>query len=187
MKNKKIIEIEIPRNKCAEWVNGVLTLVDEPQDEPQDVTERIKTFEDACDALGNEHPFVKEYWGVVNINLDITQDLISYLKLRILCAALNEGWEPIFDEDELRYYVGFYIYSKSEYENLDKDIKGKCRIPLRSGSNANAFGGLVCANPKYAGSCSNPLNGVQLAFRTRELAEYCGKQFIDIWADFLFA
>ena len=183
MKNKKIIEIEVPRNKRAEWVNGVLTLVD---DTPQDITERIKTFDDACNALGDEHPFVKEYWGVVNINLDIAQDLIAYLKLRILCAALNEGWEPIFDEDELRYYVGFYIYSKSEYEKLDKDIKVKYRVLLRSNNNANANGGLVYVCAGSAGSHSNAVSGVRLAFRTRKLAEYCGKQFIDVWADFLF-
>lgn len=43
--NMKKIEIEIPDGKRAEWVNGVLTLVD---DKPKDVRERIKTFEDAC-------------------------------------------------------------------------------------------------------------------------------------------
>lgn len=179
----KKIEIEIPEGKKAEWVNGVLTLVDE---NPQDITERIKTFEDACEALGDEHPFVKEYWGVVNINLDIAQDLIAYLKLRIICAALNEDWKPTFDEDELRYYVWFYIYSKSEYEKLDEDIKGKCRVPLRSSDYAYAFGGLVYAYAYYAGSYSSSFYGVQLALRTKELAEYAANQFIDIWADFLF-
>lgn len=183
MKNKKIIEIEIPEGKKAEWVNGVLTLVDE---KPKDITKRIKTFDDACDALGNEHPFVKEYWGVVDVNLDIAQDLIAYLKLRIITTALNEGWAPTFDEDELRYYVWFYIYSKSEYKKLDDGIKGKCRVPLRSSNNANAYGGLVYAVASNAGSRSYAGSGVRLAFRTRELAEYCGKQFIDIWADFLF-
>lgn len=64
MKNKKIIEIEIPRNKCAEWVNGVLTLVDEPQDEPQDVTERIKTFEDACEEDDRDPNFLPEQYHV---------------------------------------------------------------------------------------------------------------------------
>jgi hypothetical protein len=45
MENKtKRVEIEIPVGKVAKWVDGVLTLVDE---KPQDVTERIKTFEEA--------------------------------------------------------------------------------------------------------------------------------------------
>lgn len=178
----KKIEIEIPDGKCAQWVNGVLTLVDE---KPQDITERIKTFEDAYDALGDEHPFVKEYWGMVNINLDIAQDLIAYLKLRIICAALNEGWEPTFDEDELRYYLWFCTYSKSEYEQLYENKKKQC-VPLRSSNNAVASGGLVYAITGSAWAHSYSFNGVRLAFKSKELAEYCGKQFIDIWADFLF-
>ena len=44
----KKIEIEIPDGKRAERVNGVLTLVDE---KPEDVTDRIKTFEDAVKEL----------------------------------------------------------------------------------------------------------------------------------------
>lgn len=151
----KKIEIEIPEGKCAKWINGVLTLVDE---KPQDITERIKTFKDACEELGDEHPLVKEYWGVVNINLDITQDLISYLKLRIIAAALNEGWKPTFDKDEERWYPWFKIKQ----------------------------GGLVCANAYDAGLSSYTDYGVRLVFKSKELAEYCSKQFIDIWCDYLF-
>ena len=173
----KKIEIEIPEGKDAQWVNGVLTLVDE---KPQDITERIKTFEDACSELGDAHPLVKEYWGVVNINLDIAQDLIAYLKLRIICAALNEGWEPIFDEDELRYYVHFYIYSKSEYEKLNDGMKKKCVNIF------DALDYLAYAHASSPGLYSYTNFGVRLALRTRELAEYCGNQFVDIWADFLF-
>lgn len=63
-KTKKV-EIEIPVGKKIEWVNGVLTLVDE---KPKDVTERIKTFEDACHELGESHPLVKE-WQMCGQNL----------------------------------------------------------------------------------------------------------------------
>lgn len=149
------VEIEIPEGKKVEWVDGVLTLVDE---KPQDITERIKTFEDACEELGDEHPLVKEYWGVVNINIDITQDLISYLKLRIIAAALNEGWEPTFDKDEERWYPWFKIKQ----------------------------GGLVCANAYDAGLSSYTDYGVRLVFKSKELAEYAGKQFIDIYKDFCY-
>ena len=187
----KKVENEIPEGKKAKWVDGVLTLVDE---KPQDITERIKTFEDACEELGDEHPLVKEYWSVVNINLDITQDLISYLKLRIIITALNEGWTPAFDEDECRYYPWFCIYTKEEYEKLDEEEKAH-GVPLRSFHNAHANGGLVCAHANgglvyasanYAGSLSFTLYGVRLVLKTLELAEYCGKQFMDIWVDFLF-
>ena len=88
----KKIEIEIPDGKRAEWVNGVLTLVD---DKPKDVTERIKTFEDACEELGNDHPFVRtynEYARNISEENKNDVDIIAYLKLRIIVAALNEGY-----------------------------------------------------------------------------------------------
>lgn len=184
----KTIEIEIPDGKRAEWINGVLTLVDEPKEDDRPVTERIKTFEDACRELGENHPFVRAYNGYAkNISEENKNDgdIIAYLKLCIIAAALNEGWKPTFDKDEWRYYPWFYIYTQKEYEELDEDEKKSCRVPLRSGNNANAGGGLVFAYAFNAGSVSSANYGVRLVFKARELAEYCGKQFIDIWADLL--
>ena len=101
---KKKIEIEIPDGKQAKWVNNVLTLVD------KDVTERIKTFEDACNELGEEHPLIQAYRQLLEIATcedyvreTFGADTVSYLKLRIIAAALNEGWEPTFDKDERRW------------------------------------------------------------------------------------
>lgn len=180
----KEITIPVPDGKRAEWINGVLTLVDEPKVDNRPVTERIKTFEDAREALGDEHPLVKEYWGVVNVDLDITQDLIAYLKLRIIVAALNEGWEPKFEKGEYRYYPWFYLYTKEQYDELDDEEKG--RVVGRSYSNAHASGGVVYSHASSASSYSYTYVGSRLAFRTRELAAYAGKQFIEEWADFMF-
>lgn len=180
----KEITIPVPDGKRAEWINGVLTLVDEPKVDNRQVTERIKTFEDAREALGDEHPLVKDYWGVVNVDLDITQDLIAYLKLRIIVAALNEGWEPKFEKGEYRYYTWFYLYTKEQYDELDDEEKGRC--VLRSGYYTNAYGGVVFANANIASSTSSTYLGSRLAFRTRELADYAGKQFTEEWADFMF-
>lgn len=163
----KEITIHVPDGKRAEWINGVLTLVDEQKVDNRPVTERVKTFHDAYCELGNEHPFVKSYEKYVNTASGEEADVIAYLKLRIICAALNEGWKPTFDEDEYRFYVWFYIYTKAEYEKLNKDEKKMCRIVGISNFSSNTSS--------------------RLAFKTRELAEYCGKQFIDIWADFLFS
>lgn len=146
---------------------------------PKDIKERIKTFEDACGELGNEHPFVKSYEKYVNTASGEEADVIAYLKLRIIVAALNEGWEPT-DKGERRYYPLFYLY--------DEDEKKSCRAPLWPVNYALAHSSFVCAGAGYAGSGSfDSCYGVQLAFKTEELADYCGKQFIDIWADFLFA
>ena len=180
----KEITIPVPDGKRAEWINGVLTLVDEPKEDNRPVTERIKTFEDAREALGDEHPLVKEYWGVVNVDLDITQDLIAYLKLRIIVAALNEGWEPKFEKGEYRYYPWFYLYTKEQYDELDDDEKGRC--VLRSGfSTSSRYGFVYCV--AYNGASNSVTHGgSRLVFRTRELAAYAGRQFTEEWADFVF-
>lgn len=178
----KKVEIEIPEGKKAEWVNGVLTLVD---DTPKDIKERVKTFEDAVMILGNDNQAVIDYFAISET--DCSNDILAFAKLRVIAAALNEGWKPTYDKDERRYYPCFYTYTKKEYEKLDKDEKIHCSIPLRSYNNAYAYSGLVYALAVVAGLYSNVFYGMRLAFKTRELAEYCGKQFIDIWADFLFA
>ena len=156
--------------------------------QPQDIKERVKTFEDACNELGDKHPLVSQYYrAFAAFNCEVmTKELFAYLKLRIICAALNEGWKPTFDKEEYRYYAWFYIYTKEEYEELVEDDKKACRVVGRSSSNAVAGGGLVFAYASNASSGSNSYSGSRLAFKTRDLAEYCGKQFIDIWADLLF-
>ena len=182
--NSKKIEIEIPVGKNAEWVNGVLTLVDEKDNRP--VTERIKTLEDAINELGEEHPliiayneFYKSFWEQVE-----EKDVHTYLKLRIIAAALNEGWEPQFTEDEWRYFPWFYLYTQKEIDEMDEEQKS--RVVSRSSYSAYANGGVAYANTYNDSSYSNANVGSRLAFKTRELAEYAGKQFIDIWADYVF-
>lgn len=145
----------------------------------KDIIERVKTFEDACAILGDKHRLVKEYLGVVYNNIVITKNLIAYLKLRIICAALNEEWKPKFDGEEYRYYPWFYIYTKEAYEKLDDDEKKKCRVVGQSHDNAYAYTGVQA-------SLSSAFCSSRLVFKTRELAEYCEKQFIDIWSDYLF-
>lgn len=149
----------------------------------KDITERVKTFEDAREALGDEHPLVKEYWGVVNVDLDITQDLIAYLKLRIITAALNEGWEPQFTEDECRHYPWFEFFTQSELNEMSGDDKS--RVVGRASSSSDALGGLACAGAYFATSYSGGNYGSRLAFKTRELAKYAGRQFVELYADFI--
>ena len=179
----KQITIPVPDGKRAEWINGVLTLVDEQKVDNRPVTERIKTFTDACNALGDEHPLVKEYLRVADGNI-ILDDLYAYLKLRIIVAALNEGWEPKFEKGEYRYFPWFYLYTKEQYDELDDEEKGLC--VLRSGYSANTYVGFVYCVAVYDASFSGANYGSRLAFRTRELAAYAGRQFTEEWADFMF-
>ena len=149
-------------------------------EEEAPVTERIKTFEDAVFALG-DHPFVTEW----RMGVDLSPDLEAYLQLRIICAALNEGWKPKFNRDENRYFPWFRLYTKEEYEELDENEKKKSRVVFRSFYNANANGGVSYAHSSNDYASVYAHFGSRLAFKTKELAEYCGNQFIDIWADYL--
>lgn len=175
--NSKKIEIEVPNGKKPEWVNGVLTLVDE---KPQNVMERVKTFKDACNELGIEH----DKWVQDKKDLGLEADVIAYLKLRIIAAALNEGWKPQFTTDEYRYFPWFYLYTQSEIDEMSEEEKS--RVVCRSNNFANAFGGVACANTYSDSSYTYTFIGSRLAFKTRELAEYAGRQFVEIWADYVF-
>ena len=116
----------------------------------------------------------------------MTKDLMAYLKLRIIVAALNEGWEPKFEKGEYRYYPWLAIYTKEQYDKLDEEEKGRC--VLRSGNSASASYGFVYSNAYYDATYSLSFSsfGSRLAFRTRKLAAYAGRQFIEEWADFVF-
>lgn len=175
--NSKKIEIEVPNGKKPEWVNGVLTLVDE---KPKNVMERIKTFEDACNELGIDH----NEWMQDKKELGLEADVIAYLKLRIIAAALNEGWKPQFTTDEYRYFPWFCLYTQSEIDEMNEEDKS-C-VVYRSNYNAFASGGVACASTSYDSSYTNASIGSRLAFKTRELAEYAGRQFVEIWADYVF-
>lgn len=157
---------------------------------PADVRERIKTFEDACRELDSRcednHPLVSEFealQGYFCENDNLSKDVLAYLQLRIICAALNEGWEPTFANEEYRWYPWFVVYTKEELDRMSEEKRR--RVVGRSHVNASAFGGLVFADANSASSNSSTNIGSRLAFKSEELADYAGKQFIKIYADFV--
>ena len=155
---------------------------------PTDVRERIKTFEEALDELelrsadGDKYAesLYDDWHNVITENNDLT----AFLKLRIITEALNEGWRPQFVEDERRWYPYFRLYTKEEIEKMDDEIKA--RVVARSYLSAYANGGVSYAYAYYDSAYVLANFGSRLAFKTAELAEYAGKQFIDIYADFCF-
>ena len=178
------VEIEIPDGKMAKWVNGVLTLVDE---KPQNVMERIKTFEDAVAELSNramngdkDAGKLLDEWKISS--QVVSKDLLAYLKLRIITYALNEGWKPQYTKGEIRWYFWYDIITKEQYYKLSAEEKS--RVVGRGGYNAGAVCGLVYANAYFASSCSHTYDSSRLAFKSNELAEYAGKQFVEIYEEY---
>ena len=146
---------------------------------PKDVTERIKTFEDACRELGKSHPLVCQY----NAIDDVDTNLNAYLKLRIICAALNEGWKPKFTEDEVRWFPWFWLYTQDEINNMDEQEK-QDRHLISTGDYETEYAGFASASSLNAPSNSVASLGSRLCLKSEALAVYCGKQFINLWADF---
>lgn len=138
------------------------------------VTERILTLRGACRELGEDHPFVESLIQVSDLNTEDV-NLLAFLKLRVICTALNEGW--VAKPEDKGYYPGFEFFSKVEVKDINEDFPdGMCFIEPRFDTE---FAAVCCT------SIMTLVSENCLLLRTPELAKYCGKQFIDIWMDYL--
>lgn len=162
----------------------LLSLFPELKEEikPKDITERVKTFEDACRELGVGHPFVCAYYCFDDID-ECNNDIAAFLKLRIICAALNEGWEPQFTRGEERWYPWFMLWTKEELSEKSYGWK-VYRHFIPTDDYVGGYAGFTYANSSDAPSDSYPDFSSRLCLKSEKLAEYCGKQFIELWADF---
>lgn len=179
-------------NNVKEMLRAIFPDIDfeaEKQTEKRPITERVKTFEDACKELGTNHPLVLQY--EFNYNAEggwndsaETRDFSAYLKLRIVCAALNEGWEPQFMENEWRWYPWHFLWTAEEL--ADKDEEWKCSHALIDTGDyqQEGYAGFAYANSFNYSSHSDATFGSRLCLKDEALADYCGKQFIELWADF---
>jgi hypothetical protein len=86
-------------------------------------------------------------------------DEIAYKKLKLIAKVLNEGWEPNWDDSNERKWWSWFKWS--------------------SGS------GFVFSHSGYICDYTSTHVGSRLCFKNEELANYFGKQFIDIHRDLL--
>lgn len=70
----------------------------------REITDRIKTYEDACAEMG-----IQPVDESLFIRLGLTKHDIAYLKLVTIVSALNEGWVPDrYKKDETCWHPYFY-------------------------------------------------------------------------------
>ena len=147
------------------------------------VTERIKTFEDACNDLNRRaqagDKLANDLMTDLQFNSPRTPDLLAYIQLRIITYALNEGWVPQF------YYPYFYLYTQKEIDDMSEDDKAQL---LYVGGHAyvGALCGLSSAGSSVGFSISYANIGARLAFKSSELAKYAGRQFAALWSALVF-
>lgn len=126
----------------------------------KDITERVKSFEDACKLKGLD-PTKLPNVGMLDERFQ--NSVIAQYKLLVICEALNEGWVPDWDNyNEWKYYPWF-------------DLRTKSKTLAGSGFSFSDYG--------YDAPVSNV--GARLCYKTRQLAEYAGKQFEDIYRDLM--
>lgn len=187
---KGTIQVEIPAGKKAAWVDGFLKLVDAEEEQKKDerpITERVKTFEDACNELGEDHKLVQQYRAAEGTSLMDSINVAAYLKLRIITAALNEGWEPQFTEDEERWYPYLVLWFKGELDDKSDEWKDErnLQVPVVVGGAFDGSNVGVSALHSYSVvSSSNPDHGSALVFRKSEIARFAGQQFTELWANY---
>ena len=157
------------------------------QDKTIPVEERIYTFEDAILALGDENRLVCEFRMIEQNSrmaaVTLSADIMAYLKLRIVCAALNDGWEPEFTEDEERWYPWHLLWMAHELN--DKDDKWEEERALMSTAGYKGdWAGFASANSNGAPSNAAANLGSRLCLKDESTARLAATRFIDLWADF---
>ena len=124
------------------------------------ITDKVKSFEDACAVLGIAPESVIPYANPKDQEEVATN---AYRKLTTIAKALNEGWQPNWnDHDEWKYQPWFEVEASEEK-------------PAGSGFSITDYGGWRTTT--YVGS--------RLCFKSSALALYAGKQFADIYKDYL--
>ena len=145
----------------------------------------IKTFEDAYDILSSDNSFysknlINEFDSYVWDNE--TSQLISYLKLRIIVRALNDGWYPSPTSsldfggwiNQLKL-IPSSIISTQEL-GIIKIFKGKYNYTLKNGEEYYLIGDISRRSHIYSNS--------ELTFKPLELAQYALEKFHDIYEDY---
>ena len=163
------------QKKVLEQLFGVETF------KSKNIMDRVKSVDDALKELGPNHFLAKEYEAINNNETTYSTKL--YFKLCIITMALNEGWIPKFIKGEKRYSPCFFLYTDKEIRQMSEEEK--FRVVYRSSSYASAVGGVSVADANSDSADVSACIGSRLVFKTRELAEYAGKQFTKLYAEYL--
>lgn len=148
------------------------------------ITDKIKTFDDACKAIGLAGPealpelLQEEYAAIVPSHIK------AQLKLEIITLALNEGWQHIPDGKHYAYWPWFFLYTAGEIADMGKEVAEE-RAMINATDVSDVFAGLGYAASSSAWPLSSADFGSRLAYKSRELARYSGKQFIELWKEAL--
>lgn len=123
----------------------------------KDITERIKSIDDAVEELGGNDVEVIELFKLQKAG--ITSHILKQQMAVVIIKALNEEWVPDWsDSSQYKYFAWFKMGSSSGV-------------------------GFSCGD--YVFWSSNSAVGSRLALKSSSLAKYAGTQFTGIFKDFM--
>ena len=167
--------------KSQEVKDVLAALFCKPEKKPNlDDYKSIKTYEDACVALGEETP---DFEALKAAGVPAHQ--IALMKLETISRALwGKNWEPKPDAEgsNIMWYPWFALWTKQEIEDRKDQFNGAL-LSASAGGGANAGFGYLDAASRSSDVIA--CIGFRLCQETEEKAIYFGQQFIKLWAEYL--
>ncbi|MCA6054491.1 hypothetical protein KFX78_09830 [Bacteroides thetaiotaomicron] len=136
----------------------------------------IRTYEDACKALGE--PIFEDPNNLPN-------HIIALMKLETISRALwGRNWQPQPDAEgnNVFWFPWFALWTKKEVEDMKPEQRGAL---LSAGALHGASAGFGSLVAYIRSSVASAHLGFRLCQETEEKAKYFGQQFIELWAEYL--
>ena len=153
----------------------------------------IRTYEDACEALG-ETPILSEnrkkalcakFPDHYDFRQNMPNHIIALMKLETISRALwgrNFQPKPDGEGSKVYWYPWFALWTKKEVEDMNPEQRGAL---LSAYALVGAYAGFGSLNATIRSSNANAHSGFRLCQETEEKAKYFGQQFIELWAEYL--
>lgn len=152
----------------------------------------IRTYEDACKALGE--PIFEDPNNLPN-------HIIALMKLETISRALwgrNFQPKPDGEGSKVYWYPWFALWTKKEVEDMNPEQRGALLSATADygagagfgclyacGRSSRAHAGFGCLYANIRSSSASASLGFRLCQETEEKAKYFGQQFIELWAEYL--
>lgn len=137
----------------------------------------IKSYEDACEALGVS-PIQPE-------KMNVSKHIVALMKLETISKALwGKDFDPKPDPkgEKCFWYPYFALYTQDEIEGLNEAQRGAL---LSASAHSGTVAGFGCLYTGSRSSYASAYFGFRLCQETEEKAQYFGTQFIELWAEYL--
>lgn len=180
--------------KTDEMKNVLKALFCKNENKPSlDDYKTIRSYEDACEAL-EETPILSENRGKAlcaafpdyyDFRQNMPPHIIALMKLETISRALwgrNFQPKPDGEGSKVYWFPWFALWTKKEVEDMNPEQRGAL---LSAIADSGASAGFGCLSADNRSSSAYANFGFRLCQETEEKAEYFGKQFIELWAEYL--